>query len=619
MARSRPGRALETSRPVQAHASRSVGSGIDRRAGTEMEPRRTPDSHESVSRHRAADQACRTVNRGKSTTVTSAAFVDFHCRITAPHRVLWVSRTSQLAPRSTRQRGLRAPFDSALPRPLPATPAGASTRRQGSRTRAGAREVSATPRVELGAYVVPMDASEYLAVAKRRWPAVLMCLVAGIAAALSLVRSTPETYRATTKLIINIPAAREVYEALAGVELSSQLLASYAQVATSHSAAEAIVEELDLDESPGSIQGRISAEPVPETLLMRISAVDTDPRRAKRLADGAAEVFVEQIRDLEQATSGTIVPRVIDAAQVPSAPISPRPKRDLAIGAFFGLAVGAGIAVMLEALDRSVRNPGEAVRLGGAPILAMVPKRRDSDSHPVLAQQDAGTPAAESYRVLRTAVRFVDLDRDAKSLVVTSPSAGDGKTSTAANLGVALAQAGERVLLVDADLRRTKLAGLFDVRSEPGLTSVLIGNSALDDSLVQLGDRLALLPTGPLPPNPSELLGSEAMASLVRELQNRFDILIFDAPPLLPVTDAQVLATQVDGVVLVMRFGKTKRDLLSQARARLDIVGARLFGLVLNAVPASADYSEEYSYTAYQPRRKGGRRWALGRGTRDAA
>ena len=451
-----------------------------------------------------------------------------------------------------------------------------------------------------------MDASEYLAMAKRRWPAVVLCLIAGIAAALSLVRSTPETYRATTKLIINIPAASEVYEALAGVELSSQLLASYAQVATSHSAATAIVEELDLDESPGSVQGRISAEPVPETLLMRISAVDNDPRRAKRLADGAAEVFVEQVRDLEQATSGTIEPRVIDVAQVPSSPISPRPRRDLMVGAFLGLLVGVGIAVMLEALDRSVRNPGEAVRLGGAPLLAMVPKRRDAGSHPVLAQEDAGSPAAEAYRVLRTAVRFVDLDRALKSLVVTSPSAGEGKTSTAANLAVTLAQAGERVVLVDADLRRTKLAGLFDARSEPGLTSVLIGQASLDDSLVQLGDRLALLPTGPLPPNPSELLGSEAMAGVVRELQTRCDILIFDAPPLLPVTDAQVLATQVDGVVLVVRFARTRRDLLSQARARLEVVGGRIFGLVLNAVPASADYAEEYSYTNYRP--KTGRR-----------
>ena len=462
-----------------------------------------------------------------------------------------------------------------------------------------------------------MDAAEYLAIAQRRWPAVLLCLVAGLAAALSLVRSTPETYRASTKLIINIPAAREVYEALAGVELSAQLLASYAQVATSHSAASAVVEKLDLEESPAAVQGRISAEPVPETLLMRISAVDTDPRRAKRLADAAAAVFVEQVRDLEEGTSGTIKPRVIDKAQVPSFPISPRPKRDLAVGGFLGLLIGIGIAVMLEALDRSVRNPGEAVRLAGAPILAMVPKRRDAGSHPVLTQEDAGTPAAESYRVLRTAVRFVDLDRAVRSLVVTSPSAGEGKTSTAANLAVALAQAGERVVLVDADLRRTKLATLMDARSEPGLTSVLIGQSSLDDALVEIGDRLTLLPTGPLPPNPSELLGSEAMAGVVRQLQERCDILLFDAPPLLPVTDAQVLATQVDGVVLVVRFGRTRRDLLSQARARLEVVGGRIFGLVMNAVPASADYAEEYSYTTYRP--QSGRRWSLRGGGRQSS
>lgn len=459
------------------------------------------------------------------------------------------------------------------------------------------------------ASLVPVEAAAYIALLRRRWAPIVLCLIAGIAGALSIIRGTPQTYRATTQLIINIPAAREVQEALQGFQLSSQLLASYARVATSRSAAAAVVEELDLAQSPGSVQRRLSAEPVPETLLMTISAEARRPEQAAQLADAAAGVFVEMVADLERGKAGAIEPRIIDRAQTPSTPISPRPTRDLAIGAALGLLAGGGLALLLESLDRSVRTPAEAAQLARAPILAMVPKRKDAGDHPVLAPQDAGTPAAEAYRVLRTAVRFVDPDRAVRSLVVTSPSAGDGKTSTAANLAVALAQAGERVVLVDADLRRTKLASHFAVESDPGLTSLLIGEGTLDTTLVEIAGRLSFLPTGPLPPNPSELLGSEAMARLLRELRSRCDVLLLDSPPLLPVTDAQVLSTQVDGVLLVARFGRTQRDLLTQARDRLDVVGARTFGCVLNGVPASADYSDEYSYSAYRAPQAGLRRW----------
>lgn len=455
-----------------------------------------------------------------------------------------------------------------------------------------------------------MEAAAYLGLLRRRWIPIVLCFLAGIAGALSVVRSTPETYRASTQLIINIPAAREVQEALQGFQLSSQLLASYARVATSRSAAAEVIDELSLDESANAVQARLSAEPVPETLLMTISAEDHDPNRAKQLADTTASVFVDMVRDLERGKAGAIEPRIIDRAQAPTRPTSPRPTRDVPAGAALGLLIGLSVALLLESLDRSVRDPGEAAELAGAPILALVPKRRDAKEHPVLTHEDAGTPAAESYRVLRTAVRFVDPERAVRSLILTSPSASEGKTTTAANLAVTLAQAGERVILVDADLRRTKLASVFDMPAEPGLTSLLIGEGNLDDSLLPIGDRLSFLPTGPLPPNPSELLGSEAMANLVRQLKSRCDILLFDSPPLLPVTDAQVLSTQVDGVVLVARFARTRRDLLSQARDRLGVVGARIFGCVMNGIPASADYSEEYSYTAYRPARAG-RRWAL--------
>lgn len=443
-----------------------------------------------------------------------------------------------------------------------------------------------------------METAAYISLLRRRWVAIVLCLLAGLIAAVTVVRSTEETYRSSTQLIINIPAALEVQEALQGFQLSSQLLASYARVATSRSAATEVVEKLGLDTSAAALQSRLSAEPVPETLLMTISAEAGDPNEAKRLADAAASVFVDTVADLERGKAGAIEPRVIDRAQPPSRPVSPKPTRDITAGTILGLMVGAALALLLESLDKSIRVPSEVATLSGAPLLAVVPKRRDAAARPLLGPDDAGSPAAEAYRVLRTALRFMEIDGPARTLVVASPSASEGKTSTAANLATALAQGGERVILVDADLRRSRMADIFGYANDLGLSSVIIGDCSLDEALVRITDRLSVLPTGPLPPNPSELLGSQAMVQLVAELQHRSDVVLFDTAPLLPVADAQVLSTQADGVLMVCRFGRTEREQLAEARRRLEVVGGRLVGSIFNGVPSSASYSEEYSYYA---------------------
>jgi capsular exopolysaccharide synthesis family protein len=446
-------------------------------------------------------------------------------------------------------------------------------------------------------YIAGVDLAAYLGLFRRRWLVLAMCLVAGVTGAISATRSAIPLYSATTRLFVNIPAAGGVSEALQGVQLSSGLLESYAVIATSRTSAAEVASRLDLPSS-AQVEGRVKAAAVPETLVLTVTAEDPDPRRAQRLADMTSRVLIDTVAELEEGRADAIQPRIIDLAQLPTAPVSPQPQRNLLIGTVLGLITGVGLAAALEAMDRTVRQPAEVARLLETPLLALVPRRRDAASKPLLDVEDAGTPAAEAYRVLRTAVRFVDLGNPVTTLLVTSAAAGEGKTTTAANLAVALAQAGERVVLVDADLRRTRLGSILGVRSEPGLTSVIIGDRELDEALVRVSDRLSVLPTGPLPPNPSELLGSQAMATLVGQLKTRCDILVFDSPPLLPVTDAQVLSTRVDGVAVVARFGRTRREQLAEARSRLDVVGARVFGCVLNDVPSSAEYTDEYAYAA---------------------
>ena len=445
-----------------------------------------------------------------------------------------------------------------------------------------------------------MDVADYLGVLRRRWLAVVVCLVAGVAGALSLTRSTEETYRASARLFVNVPEARGVQESLQGVQLTSGLLRSYAEVATSRFAAQRVIDELELDLSAGGLSRKLSAVPQDDTLLITISASDEDPARAELLANGAADVFIEIVDEFEAEREEQIEARLIDAATRPNEPTSPKPRRNLVVGAALGLALGLGLAFLLEALDRTIKTPDQASASVGRPLLAVVPRRRDKTE--LVTVGEGSDVGGEAYRSLRTSLRFLAVEQPARSVMVTSPSPGEGKTTTASNLAVAFAQSGARVVIVDADLRRARLADIFDIDPSPGLTGVLTGQVKVRDALVPWSGapNLWVLPAGVLPPNPAELVGSQAMARTLAELDggDLADIVIVDAPPIVPVTDAVALSTQVQAVVLVVRAGRTRRDMAEEAVRRLEVVGADVVGCVLNAVPRSGQmrYQQDYRY-----------------------
>jgi capsular exopolysaccharide synthesis family protein len=212
-----------------------------------------------------------------------------------------------------------------------------------------------------------------------------------------------------------------------------------------------------------------------------------------------------------------------------------------------------------------------------------VPRQRRLADEPIVT----GSPslAAESYRALRTSLRFLHAQTPLVTVVITSAGPSEGKTTVAANLAVAIGAAGERVVLVDADLRRPRAHELFHLPgAAPGVTEVVLGQRSIDEALVAWNPAVSILPAGSLPTNPSEVLGSEGMASVLADLSRRFDVVILDAPPVLPVTDSTVLSALVDGVVLVARWGATKASDANEARAILDGVGANVVGVVLNGV-----------------------------------
>jgi succinoglycan biosynthesis transport protein ExoP len=442
-----------------------------------------------------------------------------------------------------------------------------------------------------------VELSTALGLLRRRLLPLLLCVLTGIASAALVVRGTPATYLSTSSLIITLPRATGVGEALQGVQLSTQLLQSYAALATSRSAAEAIKTRLNLPDSVDAIRGKVSAAPRAETLLVTISAVDTDALRSQRIADAGSLVLISDIAALEGGKQDKVQASVVDRAQ-PGSQVGPRTTLVLTIGLLLGLIAGLALSLLLEALDRTVKTAAQISDLFHAPLLSAVPRLKPTAVHPGASVDQPLSIAGEAYRALRTAVFFTDLDTPLRTILVTSPSSAEGKTTISSNLAVALAQSGQTVVLVDADLRRGRVLDLLGLPTGAGVTSVVSRQASLDDCLQEWRGLLTVLGAGPIPPNPSEILGSQVMHALLDDLRSRADVVIIDGAPVLPVTDSVVLSTQVDGVILVARSGQTQRSAAAETRRRLEAVGANVIGCVLNAATNSATQGYYADYSA---------------------
>jgi receptor protein-tyrosine kinase len=443
-----------------------------------------------------------------------------------------------------------------------------------------------------------MTIGHVLGLLRRRLLPLVLCVVAGVGGGLAHGQTSQKVYQSSARLFMDIPAAQTTQEALQGVQLSGQLLQSYADIVTSRTSVAQVRERLGLSTSVESLQKKLSASTSTDALILTITGKDANPQRAQQLAETAAAVFNETIQGLEtnRSPSSAVQARVIDNAVVPASPVSPGPLRDGILGLVLGLLGGLILAFALDALDRSLKKPAEVEAIVGAPDLGSVPRFRKGRG-PVLAGERGGA-AAEAYRSIRTAVRFLDPDSPPRALVVTSPRAGEGKSTTAINLALALAHSGHRVAIVDADLREPALAKQLKLKARVGLTDVLTGDATLETAMHTYRPTLEVLFAGQVPPNPSEMLGSQKMLSVIDELVEKFDYVIFDAPPVLPVTDAVVLATQVDGVVMVVRQGRTSRAAAGDAARRLNAVNANLVGFVLNDRPRPESDAYYHAYDA---------------------
>jgi capsular exopolysaccharide synthesis family protein len=444
-----------------------------------------------------------------------------------------------------------------------------------------------------------MDLVGAISMLRRRWLVIVLCLVAGIAGGYDLGHRGAKSYRASAQCLINIPPAGNVQAQVAGSQLASNLVQTYASLIYSRSVQQRASKLLAADGVSVGAQG-MSASVVPNTYLITISATAPLPGLAQQTADAGARALVKFVARLQAGLPQRITVQITSPANFPGSPVSPRPAFDLTVGIVLGLLTGLGLAALLESLDRTVKSVAQGDAVTGVPMVGLIPKRRGGG---LVVSTDTQSPEGEPYRSLRTAVRFLDPDKPLRSVLVTSPTPGDGKTVTAANLAAALAASGERVIAVDADLRVPRLAEAFGLDRSVGLTSLVLGTASLDEALQEWSPHLSILASGPLPPNPSEILGSQLVHSLFQELSARADVVIIDAPPVLPVADAVALSVQVDGVLIVLRHGITMRSSSAEATRRLESAGANLLGFVLNALPRSESrgFYADYRYAVEKP------------------
>jgi len=432
----------------------------------------------------------------------------------------------------------------------------------------------------------------------KRKIAVIVGILIGLIIAVSINIYIKPQYEASTQMLFSqgqeASQNQPIQESYQAVLLSERLAQTFSQIISSRTLAERVIDRLKLRIAPEDLEKKVSADPVKDTQLIKLTITDTSPTRARMLANVYTYEFISMT---EKAVhhSPLVNISIIEKAAVPSKPVQPKPVLNLILGLCMGFMLGFGFAFLLEMLDTTIKETEEVEKLIGITSLGNVPKI----SKPLLLDND-NDRSSESFRSIRTNLQYLNFDQSIKTLIVTSPNMGEGKTTTALNLAVVFAQAGTKVLLVDCDLRRPMVGKLFNRDQSKGLSNILVGAAADAGSTLLSTDEegLHIITSGPIPPNPADLLNSGRMDSLLADLKDQFDLVILDCPPVLGISDTLILASKADAVLAVASFGKTKKTDIVGTRDALGKVGARIVGFIMNGIPYDKR-SGYYSYRSY--------------------
>lgn len=432
--------------------------------------------------------------------------------------------------------------------------------------------------------VEPID---YMRTIMKRWILIAIMGLLGGAVAWGYAAMLPAQYQATNSVFVTSDRGETTSELLQTSTFTQNLVQSYAQLATTPTVLGPVITQLGLNISTQDLASRVTAVTPINTVFINITVTSLSAAQAVELADAVSASLATTVQSLAPKSPNnlpSITVKTVSPAQTPSAPFTPNTKLIVITGLLLGLVLGVLYALVREVFDTRVSTAKDLDRVSADPLLGMVGRRRRTDPAGLVMRAMPHSALAEAYRRVRANLEFIDVDNPPRSIVVTSALARDGKSTTAINLALAMAERSSRVLLIDADLRRPSIAELCDLEGDVGLTTVLLGDVGLEDAIVRWSDGIDVLPSGAVPPNPGQLLGSAAMKSLMQRLMLEYAFIVVDSPPLLPATDALGLSHLTDGAIVVARYKATTRQQLANTLEALKAVNARILGIVLNQV-----------------------------------
>lgn len=451
-----------------------------------------------------------------------------------------------------------------------------------------------------------MDLQHVLAALRQRWYIPLIAVAVTLLLAAGWMAYQTPMYRATAQAFVSTSTAASEQSggAYQSAMFAQNRVATYAQLITSPQVLDSVAAELQLPDGPRSLGSAVTATNPPQTVLLEVTATNPSPAQAAAVANSAATHLATTIEALERPSDQSHSPikvTVSKPANTPTAPYFPNPTTTLGLALLLGLGAGVGIALLRDQLDTSIKRSSDLAELSGATPLGVIAFDPDAEKEP-LGALNPQSRRSEAFRTIRTNLQYVDVDNPPRVVAVTSSMPAEGKTTAACNVAITMAQTGLRVCLVEADLRRPRVAEYLGIDSVVGLTDVLAGKMPLAQALLPWNRYLlTVLPSGAIPPNPSELLSSQQMRTTLAQLRAEFDVVIVDSAPLLAVADGSITAAAADGAILIVRHGRTTVDQMTKALAALAQVDARLLGTVLTFAPVKRranayDYGYGYGY-----------------------
>jgi capsular exopolysaccharide synthesis family protein len=434
----------------------------------------------------------------------------------------------------------------------------------------------------------------YLRLLREQWLFVFFFVVVLTGVAVLVTYLTPKSYQATAQVLVSSSTTADPsIQAQSNAYVSTQV-PTYAKVIGAPEVIKYVQQDLHLGLSDRDVRDKLTAAAETSTSIIDITATDGSASQAASLANSAARGFIQAV----EGYSNSVKLFLTGPADQPSSPASPNATLNILLGALLGLLLGAAIAVVRDILDNRIKTPEMLGKTAKAPVMGIIVDDPTTEQHPIATRSGVHNVRAENFRQLRANLQFANIDKHPRVIAVTSSIPEEGKTTVALNLASTFAETGFSVCLVDADLRRPAVADSLGLLGPVGLTSVLIHQIELNEALQQAGPNLWVLASGPTPPNPSEVLASSYVREVIRSLLERFDYVVLDTAPLLPVADGSEVAALADGTLLVARHGLATEPNIEHAVQTLERVDARLVGVIFNRLPSGRS-AREYGYSYY--------------------